>query len=175
EALGGKAALGEKLDALFGESSEVYGPSFLHDVSGLIGQYAHGNEPSHHIAYFYRFSDRPERTEQIVRKICTGLYNDTPDGDCGNDDAGAMASWYVFSAMGFYPFDPCGGEYIVGAPQVCGATLNLPNGNVFRISTSGFAGDGRPVRRVTLNGRELSDWKFSHAELTAGGELKFEF
>ncbi|MBP5285850.1 MAG: GH92 family glycosyl hydrolase, partial [Kiritimatiellae bacterium] len=97
EALGGKAALGEKLDALFGESSEVYGPSFLHDVSGLIGQYAHGNEPSHHIAYFYRFSDRPGRTEQIVREICTGLYNDTPDGDCGNDDAGAMASWYVFS------------------------------------------------------------------------------
>ena len=173
-AMGGKEKFGAKLQALFEQTDEVYGSSFTHDVSGLIGQYAHGNEPSHHVAYLFRWSDRPEKTEEYVGRICRELYRQTPDGCCGNDDSGAMAAWYVFSALGFYPVDACGGEYVIGAPQVPGATLRLPNGKVFRMEAKGFGGEKRYVKSVTWNGRKIVNWRFRHEELLAGGVLGFE-
>ena len=174
-AMGGKAKFGARIEALFSASSEVYGPSFTHDVSGLIGQYAHGNEPSHHIAYLFRYSDRPEKTDEYVGRICRELYQPTPDGCCGNDDSGAMAAWYVFSALGFYPVDPCSGEYVIGSPQVPGATIRLPNGRRLRVQTVNWAPEGKHVRSVSLNGRSLDGWILRHADLLQGGTLTFTF
>ena len=173
-AMGGRTRFGEKLEALFRQPDKVYGPSFTHDVSGLIGQYAHGNEPSHHVAYFFRWSDRPWLTEECVRKICETMYRPEPDGLCGNDDSGQMAAWYVFSSMGFYPFDACGGDYVLGAPQVPQATLNLPNGKAFRVVARGFSGENRNVKAVFLNGRPVKGYVLRHADILAGGELVFE-
>ena len=173
-AMGGKEKFGAKLESLFNQSSKVYGPSFTHDVSGLVGQYAHGNEPSHHVAYLFRWSDRPELTEDYVRKICGTMYRPEPNGLCGNDDSGQMAAWYVFSALGFYPFDSCGGDMVVGAPAVGGATLSLPNGRTFRVIVKGA---GRRVRSVTLNGRafDVTKDRLRYADLMSGGELAFAY
>lgn len=173
-AMGGKRPFGEKLQALFGQTDEVYGASFTHDVTGLIGQYAHGNEPSHHVAYLFRYSDRPEMTDVYVDRICRELYKAAPDGCCGNDDAGQMAAWYVLSALGFYPVDACGGEYIVGCPQIPGATLRLQNGNTFSVRVSGPLSGRRFVKSVALNGRPVVGWKISHRDILAGGLLEFE-
>ncbi len=143
------------------------------DVTGLIGQYAHGNEPNHHVAYLFTLLGRPDRTAALVRRVFETQYRAAPDGLCGNDDCGQMSAWYVFSALGFYPLDPCGGEYVVGAPQVPGAEVSLADGRVLRMRAEGFA-PGAAVSRVTWNGRPVSDWKLRHADLVAGGELVFE-
>lgn len=174
KAMGGENAFGRKLEALFGEGAEIYGPSFTHDVSGLIGQYAHGNEPSHHVAYLFRFSDVPQRTDEFVRRICQEMYRPDAEGLSGNDDAGQMAAWYVFSALGFYPLDACGGEYVIGAPQVPQATLCLPNGKEFRIVAMNLSATNKFVKSVTLNGNAVRDWKIRHQDILKGGELVFE-
>ena len=195
-AMGGPKAFGEKLDRLFGETSEVYGPSFVHDVSGLIGQYAHGNEPSHHVAYLYRWSDRPWKTDECVRRICETMYRPEPNGLCGNDDSGQMAAWYVFAALGFYPVDACGGEYVLGAPQVPGATLRVgsPSSksesgrgivnihsttttsdyNFFTVVAKKLSKENKYVKSVRLNGRPVTDWRIRHADIVRGGTLEFE-
>lgn len=108
------------------QTAEVTG--FVGDVTGLIGQYAHGNEPSHHVAYLYTLAGRPDRTAEVVREVFDKFYLNRPDGLCGNDDCGQMSAWYLFSAMGFYPVNPASGEYVLGAPQVPQVTLSLPNG-----------------------------------------------
>ena len=172
-AMGGKERFGAKLQSLFEQTDEVYGTSFTHDVSGLIGQYAHGNEPSHHVAYLFRFSDRPGKTDEYVGRICRELYKARPDGCCGNDDSGQMAAWYVFSALGFYPVDACGGTYVLGVPQVPGATFRLPNGNAFEIAVRNFSPDNGRVGCVSLNGRRISGWTISHADIVRGGRLEF--
>ena len=176
-ALGGKAKAGAKLEELFTVDPRKVPTAegtWTGDVTGLIGQYAHGNEPSHHTAYFFRFTDRQQLTEKYVREICDSQYHPTPDGLCGNDDCGQMAAWYVFSAMGFYPFDPCGGDYVLGAPQVTGATLKLPGGKTFRVVAKNLSKENRYVKRVTLNGKELKGYILRHAEIMRGGELVFE-
>ena len=172
-AMGGKAKFGAKLQSLFEQTSEVYGTSFVHDVSGLVGQYAHGNEPSHHVAYLFRWSDRPQKTDEVVRRICRELYKAAPDGCCGNDDSGQMAAWYVFSALGFYPVDACGGDYVIGAPQVPGATLRLPNGRTFEVKAEGFSEGNVHVGSVTLDGKSVTDWTLRHADIMRGGKLVF--
>ena len=172
-AMGGKAKFGAKLQSLFEQTSEVYGTSFVHDVSGLVGQYAHGNEPSHHVAYLFRWSDRPQKTDEVVRRICRELYKAAPDGCCGNDDSGQMAAWYVFSALGFYPVDACGGDYVIGAPQVPGATLRLPNGRTFEVKAEGFSEGNVHVGSVTLDGKPVTDWTLRHADILRGGKLVF--
>ena len=173
-AMGGKTAFGARLQALFEQTDEVYGTSFTHDVSGLVGQYAHGNEPSHHVAYLFRFSDRPRKTDECIGQICRELYKAAPDGCCGNDDSGQMAAWYVFSAIGLYPVDACGGDYIVGCPQVPGATFRWPNGKSFSIRVNGRPGARGFVKSVTLNGRPVQDWTVAHRDVIAGGVLEFE-
>ena len=170
--LGGPKAAGERLDAIFTLDPVVQGNCA--DLAGkLLGQYVHANEPSHHIAYFYAWTDRPQRTAEIVRKVFDTQYSPEPDGLSGNDDCGQMAAWYVFSALGFYPFDPCGGDYVLGAPQVPGATLKLPNGRTFRVTVRNFSRENLHVKSAKLNGQPL-ERVITHAQILAGGELVFE-
>ena len=174
DAMGGRAAFGAKLQALFEQEAKAHGTSFLNDITGLVGQYAHGNEPSHHVAYLFRWSDRPELTERYVSRICQTLYRPAPDGLCGNDDAGQLAAWYVFSALGFYPVDACGGEYVLGVPQVPRAELRVTGADGReRTFTILSKGTGR-VRSVTLNGRPVRGWTIRHEEILNGGTLVFE-
>ena len=180
--LGGKEAFVKRLDGLFRTKVDPNAKK-LSDVTGLIGQYAHGNEPSHHVAYFYQFAGRPDRTAEIVREVFDRFYGITPDGLCGNDDCGQMSAWYLFSAMGFYPFNPCGGEYIIGAPQVPKAVIQLPQNqtikqskqsNNFTVLAKNLSKENKYVKSVTLNGKPITDWKIRHEDIMKGGELVFE-
>ena len=171
--LGGPRAAGERLDAIFRLDPVVKGNCA--DLAGkLIGQYVHSNEPSHHIGYFYAWTDRPERTAEVVRQVFDTQYSTEADGLSGNDDCGQMAAWYIFSALGFYPFDPCGGDYVIGAPQVPGAEIELPGGRVFRVRVKNWSHENLYVKSVSLNGRPLPGRILRHADLVAGGELAFE-
>lgn len=125
ELFGGKGPFLNKLDSLFTIKLEGSG---LADVTGLIGQYAHGNEPSHHVTFLYALAGKPERTQELIREIFDTQYKNKPDGLCGNDDCGQMSAWYMFNAMGFYPVDPVSGHYIFGAPQMPKIVLHLPDG-----------------------------------------------
>ena len=171
---GGKEAFGKKLDTLFTLPEKVEGQGWVGDVSGLIGQYAHGNEPSHHTVYFFQFAGMPRRTAELVREVFDKFYLNKPDGLCGNDDCGQMSAWYLFSAMGFYPFNPCGGTYVLGAPQLPEITLNLPGGKTFRVVARNLSKTNKYVKSATLNGRPLDGFTISHADVVAGGELVFE-
>ncbi|MGN0846766.1 MAG: GH92 family glycosyl hydrolase, partial [Kiritimatiellia bacterium] len=173
-AFGGKERFVAKLDALFVQPEKVDGMGFVGDVTGLIGQYAHGNEPSHHVAYFFSLAGRPDRTAEIVREVCDRFYGVKPGDLCGNDDCGQMSAWYVFAAMGFYPFNPCSGEYVLGAPQFPEVKLALPGGRTFRVVARNLSRANKYVRAVTLNGRPLVGCRLSHADVVAGGELVFE-
>ena len=172
-AMGGREAFVVKLTQLLEQPPKAYKDRPTPDVSGLIGQYAHGNEPSHHVIYLFTLAGRPDLTAKYIRKVFATQYAPTPDGLCGNDDCGQMAAWYVFSALGFYPVDPCGGDYVVGAPQVPGATLRVGDGKTLRIRAENFGPNNSTVKAVTLNGRELADLVLKHAELVKGGELVF--
>ena len=125
DAMGGRDAFAKKLDSLFSQPEEVEGAGHVLDVTGLIGQYVHGNEPSHHVIYFYPQVGQPEKAAERIREVFDKFYLPKPDGLCGNDDCGQMSAWYLFSAMGFYPFNPCGGVYVIGAPQVPKVVIKL--------------------------------------------------
>ncbi len=174
EALGGREKFLERLDGLFSQPEKVEGMGFALDATGLIGQYAHGNEPSHHTAYFFQFAGRGDRTAEVVREICDRFYRPEPEGLCGNDDCGQMSAWYLFSAMGFYPFNPCGGEYVIGAPQVPKVTVSLPGGRNFTVVARNLSAENKYVRSVMLNGRPLVGFTVRHADVMRGGELVFE-
>ena len=173
-AMGGCDAFVKKLDSLFAAPSKTDGMGEVVDVTGLIGQYVHGNEPSHHVIYFYPQAGRPERAAERIREVFDKFYLPKPDGLCGNDDCGQMSAWYLFSAMGFYPFNPCGGEYIIGAPQVPRATMKLGSGKTFTVVARNISRANKYVKSVTLNGRPVTDWKIRHADIMAGGDLVFE-
>ena len=144
------------------------------DITGLIGQYVHGNEPSHHVIYFYPQVGHPEKAAERIREVFDRFYLPKPDGLCGNDDCGQMSAWYVFSAIGFYPFNPCGGEYVIGAPQIPKAVLRLPNGKSFTIISKNLSQSNKYVKSVMLNGKPVDSWKILHADIMRGGELIFE-
>ena len=171
-AMGGREAFVRTLDALF--TSPAKTESATKDISGMIGQYVHGNEPSHHVIYFYPQVGHPEKAAERIREVFDTQYHVGPEGLCGNDDCGQMSAWYVFSAMGFYPFNPCGGEYVVGAPQVPRATLRLADGRTFTMTAKGLSAARKYVKSVSLNGRPVTDWKIRHADIVKGGELVFE-
>ena len=173
EAMGGRDAFAKKLDSLFSQPEEVEGAGHVSDVTGLIGQYVHGNEPSHHVIYFYPQVGHPEKAAERIREVFDKFYLPKPDGLCGNDDCGQMSAWYLFSAMGFYPFNPCGGEYVIGAPQVACAKLKVESGE-FRVVARNLSRENKYVKSVTLNGKPLTDWKIRHADIMSGGELVFE-
>ena len=172
-ALGGREKALAKLLALFEQPEQTEDSGFVLDATGLIGQYAHGNEPSHHVVYFFQFLGRGDRTAELVREIFDKFYLAKPDGLCGNDDCGQMSAWYVFSAMGFYPFNPCGGEYVLGAPQVASVKLRVKSGEL-RVVAKNLSPENKYVKSVTINGKPVVGFKISHAEIAAGGELVFE-
>lgn len=161
----------EELDKLF--TTERTDFSVL-DVSGPIGEYAHGNEPSHHTAYFYMFANAPWKTQEMVRRIMRDFYTNKPDGICGNDDCGQMSAWYVLSAMGFYSFNPCGGIYVLGSPAVEEACINLESGKTFKIKAINQSPKNVYVKSVSLNGKRIKRAYITHSEIMAGGELVFE-
>ncbi len=172
--IGGPAAFGEKLSTLFKLESKVEGSGFVLDVSGLIGQYAHGNEPSHHVAYFFPFAGQAWKTQELIREIFDTQYKNKPDGLCGNDDCGQMSAWYLFSAMGFYPFNPCNDGYVFGAPQLPKVTLHLAGGKTFTVEARGLSKKNKYVQGITLNGQSVTGLKLAHADVMRGGTLVFE-
>ena len=174
EAMGGMRSFAERLDSLFSAPEEAEGMGVVSDVTGLIGQYVHGNEPSHHVIYFYPQIGQPDKAAYRIREVFDRFYQPTPDGLCGNEDCGQMSAWYIFSAMGFYPFNPCGGEYIIGAPQIPKATIKLPGGKTFTIVANGLSDANKYVKSVTLNGKPLNGCRIRHADIMSGGELVFE-
>jgi predicted alpha-1,2-mannosidase len=171
ELLGGKEEADKVLDFLFTTEQESTGT--LSDVTGLIGQYAHGNEPSHHIAYIYMYLDRPEDTQRLIRQICKNFYQNKPDGLIGNDDCGQMSAWYMFSAMGFYPVNPVSGELVFGAPQLPKTTLNLDNGKTFTIEAINLSEENIYIEKIELNGSIYTEKFITYDDIMNGGELTF--
>ncbi len=171
ELMGGKEEAGKVLDYFFTTKQETTGQ--LSDVTGLIGQYAHGNEPSHHIAYIYMYLDRPEETQRLIRQISRDFYRNKPDGLIGNDDCGQMSAWYMFSAMGFYPMNPVGGEFVFGAPQFPKITINLPEGRTFIIEALNISDKNMYVDKIELNGQPYTQKFITYNEIMNGGTLTF--
>lgn len=172
EKLVGKKRFAEKLDSFF-----TYTPTANAELplfsTGMIGQYAHGNEPSHHAAYIFNKIGQPHKTQKYVRQILTELYNDTPAGLCGNEDCGQMSAWYVFSALGFYPLNPVSCEYEIGSPLFRNATIHLENGNTFKVEAEGYSPEKYLVKEVLLNGKRLRSTNISHEDILKGGTLTF--
>ncbi|MBU2178447.1 MAG: GH92 family glycosyl hydrolase, partial [Gammaproteobacteria bacterium] len=166
---GGEAAFSQKLDQMFSTKQLTYPlPEW---ISGYIGQYVHGNEPSHHVPYLYQYAGQPAKTQALVRRIMTELYSTRPDGLAGNEDAGQMSAWYLFSALGFYPVDPVSGQYVLGSPLVQQAKLKLGNGNSLTIKALNQSPEHVYVSAVTLNGQPVTGFTLSHQQLMQGGEL----
>ena len=159
--LGGESEAEQKLDAIFEANSETTGRNQA-DITGLIGQYAHGNEPSHHIPYLYNFVGRPDKTQNMVRRIMNELYSDQPDGLSGNEDCGQMSSWLVMSAMGFYPVTPGSHEYIIGSPWFDEIKINLENGNEFTIKADNNSDENVYIVSAELNGSTYSNSYLRH-------------
>jgi len=172
--MGGNETFITKLDSLFYLEHTADQAGFVADVSGLIGQYAHGNEPSHHVIYMYTYAGRKDKTQELIREVFDRFYKNEPGGLCGNDDCGQMSAWYMFSAMGFYPVNPVGGEYILGAPQIEKITIKLPEEKTFVVEAKGLSEKNKYVRSVKLNGEIVSGISIHHRDVMNGGNLVFE-
>lgn len=171
--LGGEERFVKKLDSLFTVSGDM-GAEASSDISGLIGQYAHGNEPSHHITYLYMYAGQPWKTADKVRHILDSMYTAKPDGICGNEDVGQMSAWYIFSALGFYPVHPSKGTYVFGSPVVNRAELKLQGGKVFRLIVRNNSAENKYIQRITWNGVPYAKSFFRHSELVKGGTMVVE-
>ncbi len=175
--MGGKERFAAKLEGMFLAPETDYSASGYQDVTGIIGQYAHGNEPDHHAIYLFRYAGRGDLTEKYVREVFDRFYGDGPDGLCGNEDCGQMSAWYLFSAMGFYPLNPCGGKYVIGAPQFPEVIVRRPCGSMFpksfRVSAKGLSRKNTHVAAATMRGRPLRGFIIRHSDITDGGTLEF--
>ena len=169
---GGENAFITKLDSLFSISSKQV-ETASSDISGLIGQYAHGNEPSHHTIYLYAFAGQQWKTAEKVREICTTFYTDQPDGLCGNEDCGQMSAWYVLSSMGFYPVNPAAGAYVFGSPLFNKTEIGLPGGKSFVIIAENNSPENIYIQAAELNGEKYEKTFITHKEIMTGGTLKF--
>ena len=171
--VGGKERFEQKLDSMF-----TFNPAANDTLplfsTGMIGQYAHGNEPSHHVAYLFNAIGKPEKTQKYINQILRELYLNTPAGLCGNEDCGQTSAWYVLSALGFYPVNPASGVYELGAPLFEKAVLNLPNGKQFTIVANGVSKENFYVKSVTLNQQPLAGTQITHEQIMQGGTLEFE-
>ena len=167
---GGKKAFLSKLDSLFTVSSYVEGSEASPDISGLIGQYAHGNEPSHHILYLYTMAGQPWKTADKVREVLETLYSDRPDGLSGNEDVGQMSAWYVMSVLGFYQVEPASGRYWFGSPLVDRADIRV-EGGTFTIKALDNSRENRYIQSILLNGKAYTKGYIGHKDIAAGGEL----
>ena len=172
ELTGGTKAFEQKLDTFF--TSTYKSEQMNHNASGFVGQYAHGNEPSHHVAYLYNFAGQPWKTQKYVSHILNTLYNSTSSGYAGNDDCGQMSAWYVFSAMGFYPVNPADGRYIIGSPLLDECTLKLAGNKEFRIRTIRKSPEDIYIQSVTLNGKKHKDFFITHQDIMNGGTMVFK-
>jgi predicted alpha-1,2-mannosidase len=170
--IGGDRAFEAKLDALFTAPSTLPANA-PPDIAGLVGQYAHGNEPDQHAPYLYAYVGAPWKTQAMVRRLCVEMYQNAPKGVIGNDDCGQMSAWFVFSALGFYPVDPVEAAYVLGSPLFERATLRVGDGKRLVIEAPGNRADTPYVAAVTWNGRPWSKSWISHAELVKGGTLRF--
>lgn len=168
---GGKAGLESRLDSLFTTSSQIDGSEASSDITGLIGQYAHGNEPSHHIAYLYKLTDSPHKTQQYLDYIMREFYSPTPDGIIGNEDCGQMSAWYVLSALGFYQVCPGTPVYTLGRPMIDHAVIPVKGGQ-FEIKVHDNSPSNMYVAKATLNGTELKSPFFNHNDIEKGGVLE---
>lgn len=168
--LGGKEAFCKRLDTFFNTRLDAT----LSDVTGLIGQYAHGNEPSHHVAYLYALAGKPWRTQELVRQICETLYMPRPDGLSGNDDCGQMSAWYILSSMGLYAVDPVSATYVLGAPQMPKAVMALPGGKTLTVEAKNLTKENMYVSRILWNGKAYTKATIPHSLLVKGGTLTFE-
>jgi len=173
--LGGREKLVAKLDAMFDQKVDVSRYADVEDISGMIGQYIHGNEPSHHLPYLYMYAGAPLKTQARLKQIVDSQYKPAPDGLVGNDDLGQMSAWMVFTSLGFYPVAPGSNEYVLGRPFVERAVVHLPNGKVLKVSSDGMSDAHGFLKDVVLNGRSLDRSYVTHEELMQGGELKFVF
>ncbi len=176
EMMGGKESFTKRLDSLFTtEIADKY-ISKNEDITrdGIIGNYVHGNEPGHHIPYLYNWTGHPEKTQQRVRMIMETMYGSTIDGLCGNDDAGQMSAWYIFSALGFYPVTPASPYYAIGSPLVKEAVIHLENGKTLKINVKNQGKDNVFVKNVSVNGKKLEGNNLSHSDIVNGGEIVFE-
>ncbi|WP_029905268.1 GH92 family glycosyl hydrolase [Prevotella sp. 10(H)] len=169
---GSKEKFTQKLDSLFiveGSLGEHASP----DISGLIGQYAHGNEPSHHILYMYPYIGQPWKTADKVRQVLSVLYHDKPAGLSGNEDVGQMSAWYILSALGFYQVEPAGGKYVFGSPIVNEATIKVKDGKTFKIVAKNNSAANKYIQSVSLNGKDYDKFYIDFKDIEAGGTLEF--
>ena len=171
--MGGESVFAARLDSLFSASSHLTGAA-SGDISGLIGQYAHGNEPSHHIIHLYNYANRPWRTQELVDSVLYSQYHNTPEGLSGNEDCGQMSAWYILNAMGFYQICPGEPIYSIGRPILNQAKINLRNGKTFTIRTVNNSRQNKYIASIQLNGKKLDKPFFTHEDLMKGGELVIE-
>ena len=171
--MGGADAFARKLDALFSADTKTTGREQA-DITGLIGQYAHGNEPSHHMAYLYAYAGQPWKTQAMVRRILETMYGTGPDGLSGNEDCGQMSAWYVISALGLYAVAPGSTQYVVGSPLFDRATIRLENGRTFVIRARGTSRDAKYIQRAQLDGSAFDKSYIAHDAIARGGELTFD-
>lgn len=169
---GGSEALGAKLDDLFSAESSLAGRQ-QPDITGLIGQYAHGNEPSHHMAYLYSFLGQAYKTQALVHQIMDEQYRNAPDGLSGNEDCGQMSAWYLFSALGFYPVTPGSDYYVFGSPRVSQASFEVASGKTVEVKVEGGGKDKPYIQSITWQGKPYTLTYIRHKDLLAGGELVF--
>ena len=171
--IGGKKELETRLDTLFTTSSQIDGAEASGDITGLIGQYAHGNEPSHHMAYLYNWTDSPWKGQEQLDFILHNFYTEQPDGIIGNEDCGQMSAWYVMSALGFYQVCP-GNSTLYNRKTHCRRSKHSCKGGIFRIITKNNAPENKYVKSVMLNGKKLNSLFFSHKDLVEGGVMEIE-
>jgi predicted alpha-1,2-mannosidase len=170
--MGGREFADRKLDSLFNIETI---PSITTpvDVTGLIGQYAQGNEPCHHIPYLYNYISKPWKTQRVVHRIMDSLYNSTPSGLCGNDDCGQLSAWYVLSCMGFYPVNPANGIFDIGSPLFPKVELNLDNGKKFLIVANDVSKSNYYIQSIYLNEEIFEEFRLSFMDIIKGGSLEF--
>lgn len=170
--MGGEELFVEKLDSLFTASSELEGETTSSDITGLIGQYAHGNEPSHHIIHMYNYVNRPWRAQELIDSVFKSQYANAPDGLSGNEDCGQMSAWYILNSMGFYQVCPGKPVYSIGRPQFDKAVVNLPDGKKFTVVALNNSKENKYIQSARLNGKALTAPFFNHEEITSGSTLE---
>jgi len=173
ELYGGKDKLAGRIEELFTTKEKMTGREQV-DITGLIGQYAHGNEPSHHIAYIFDYFGKPHLTQYYVNKIMKEFYKNSPGGLIGNEDCGQMSAWYIFSAIGFYPVCPGNTQYAIGSPLFDKVTLNLENGNKFEIISGNHSSENFYISGSKLNGKEYNKYFIDHNDIIKGGKIEFQ-
>lgn len=173
ELFGGNEPFLKHLDALF-LADEALNEGASADITGMIGQYAHGNEPSHHTLYLYAYAGQQYKTAEKVREVCREFYTPEPDGLIGNEDCGQMSAWYIFTALGFYPVHPTAGEFVFGSPLCTEAVIHTVDGTDFKVIARNNSAENIYIQSVTLNGKPYDKFSISHADIMKGGELVFE-